>query len=97
VAAAPESVHTPLPLPQASVPVWHGADEGVHVDPAAHGTQAPLLQTIPVPQPAPFATLPVDVQMELPVAHDVVPAWQRLPPGVHGWPGAHVLQVPFEQ
>jgi hypothetical protein len=52
--------------------------------PFAHATHVPALHTIPEPQLVPFATLPVEVHTEAPVAHDVVPVRQTFPLGVHG-------------
>jgi hypothetical protein len=41
--------------------------------PFGRAMQEPLLQIFPVPQPVPFATLPVELHTDAPVAHDVVP------------------------
>jgi hypothetical protein len=95
--AEPESVQTGLPLLHESVPEWHGAEAGAQLDPTAQVTQVPLLQTMPFPQPVPLGTFPVDVQTDVPEAHEVVPVRHALPPGVHGWLGVHELHVPLKQ
>jgi len=80
---------TQFPEPQSLV------DE--QVEPFGRGTQAPALQIFPGAQLVPLATLPVDVQTEVPVAHDVVPFWQTLPPGMHPWLGVHAPHAPLKQ
>jgi hypothetical protein len=59
--------------------------------------QTPLLQDFPPPQFIPLGALPVILQIEVPVEHEVVPVWQTFPPGLHAVPGVHALQIPFEQ
>jgi len=49
-----DSVQTALPVVQTIVPVRQGLPVTVQLVPAAHGTHAPLLHTIPVPQLVPF-------------------------------------------
>lgn len=73
-------MHTATPVAHEYCPLWQGFVGG-HA-PVAHATQLPPLQTIPLPQGVPLLTLTTDVQTELPVAHDVVPILQRLPPGL---------------
>lgn len=69
---------------------------GVHADPFAHITQFPALHTRLFPHDVPFGALPVARHTELPVAHEVAPVLQMLPPGVHATPAAHVAQLPDE-
>ena len=58
----PDSVHTALPVEHDVVPVLHGFD-GWQPAFAVHGPQLPLLQTMFVPQVAPFERfVPVSVQ-----------------------------------
>jgi hypothetical protein len=90
------SLQTGVPVPQASVPLWQTL-LGLQLEPSAQVTQLPLLQTMPVPQLVPLATLPVAMHADVPVAQDVVPVAQTFPPGVQGWLGVHALQLPFEQ
>jgi hypothetical protein len=65
--------------------------------PFGRGTQLPPLQIFPGAQLVPLATLPVDVHTDVPVAHDVVPVWQTLPPGMHPWLGVHAPHAPLKQ
>jgi hypothetical protein len=84
--------HTPstqLPLPQ-SVPT-------LQVAPFGRTTHAPALHILPVPQLVPLATFDVNTQTDTPVAHDVEPFWQTLPPGVQPWLGVQLTHVPPEQ
>jgi hypothetical protein len=90
------SVQTGTPVPHANVPAWQTLF-GVHIEPFAHATHAPALQTLPEAQFVPLATLPVVVQTDAPVVHEVVPARHGFPPGVHGWLGVHTLQLPLMQ
>ncbi len=46
-------LQTAVPLAHETRPVPHGEASGVQSDPPAHGTQFPLLHTIPVPQRLP--------------------------------------------
>ncbi len=92
----PESVQTGTPVPHANVPAWQTLF-GVQAEPFAHTPHMPALQTLPVPQLVPLATLPVVVQTDAPVMHEVVPARHRFPLGVHGWLGVHMPQLPLKQ
>jgi hypothetical protein len=90
----PWSLQTGVPLLHASAPLWHGAAVGLQLVPAAHATHIPPLQTMPVPQPAPSAMLPVDMHTEAPVVQDVVPTLHIVPGGVHDLPAAQSTQAP---
>lgn len=69
----PAAVQTATPVVHAIAPSWHGSPVSVHASPAAQATQAPLLQTIPVPQTVPFACACwVSVQDAAPVAEQAV-------------------------
>ena len=46
------------------------------------------------PQDAPLVTLPVEPQVCAPVAQDVVPVWQVLPPGAQETPAVHATHAP---
>jgi hypothetical protein len=50
-----------------------------------------------VPQFVPFATLTVDPHTGWPVVHEIVPVWQRSPPGLQVMFGVQALQVPLKQ
>lgn len=52
----PVSLQTGAPDEQSMDPLWHGLD-GTHELPWAHAAHVPLSQTMPLPQPVPFATL----------------------------------------
>jgi hypothetical protein len=41
--------------------------------------------------------LPTPEQTGIPPAHEVFPAWQRLPPGLHGMPSAHATHFELWQ
>jgi hypothetical protein len=90
------SVQIGTPVPHANTPAWQTLF-GVHIPLFVHATQVPALQTSFAPQVLPLAALPVVVQTDAPVAHDVVPTRHMFPPGVHGWLGVHALQLPPEQ
>jgi hypothetical protein len=80
---------TQLPLPQ-SVPTVQAVPLGV-------ATQAPPMQILAVPHGVLSATFPVTPHTDEPVAHDVRPVWQTLPPGVQAWLGVQLLHAPPEQ
>ena len=50
-----------------------------------------------MPQCVPFATLTVDPHTGWPVVHEIVPVWQRSPPGLQVMFGVQALQVPLKQ
>ena len=62
---------------------------GLHGVPAVHGEQAPFEQTALVPHDVPLVTFVAPSQAVAPLAHDVVPAWHWLPPGLHTAPAVH--------
>jgi hypothetical protein len=64
---------------------------------AVHASHAPLLHTSPAPHVVPLPAFPVDLHVVCPVAHDVVPVWQRLPPGLQGVPAVQGEQAPLSQ
>jgi hypothetical protein len=90
-----ESLHTGVPVAQLNVPVWHVL-LGVHALPLLHVTQAPALHTMPVPHDVPAALLPLSMQTDAPVAHDVVPVLQELV-GWQATPAAHETHCPVLQ
>jgi hypothetical protein len=92
----PVSLQTDTPVEHDVDPVWHGLT-GVHAAFAVHALQEPLSQTALVPHVVPLARLvPVSLQTETPVEHDVVPVWQALA-GVHETPAVHGAQEPLSQ
>jgi hypothetical protein len=92
----PLTTHTELPVEQEVRPTLHGSG-GVHVAPAVHGTQLPVLHTWFIPQPVPLATaVPVSWQVALPVVQVSVPVWHGLV-GVQAPPAAHAMQAPLLQ
>jgi hypothetical protein len=94
VSLAPVSMQTGAPVEQTSVPLWQGF-AGLQAVPAAQATQLPPLQTMPVPHVVPSGRLPVVPQTEAPVAHDVVPALQTVPAGVHALLAAQAVHAPL--
>lgn len=58
---------------------------------------APLHVKFPAHEPIPLGTFDVNTHTDTPVAHDVVPFWQMLPPGVQPWLATQLLQVPLAQ
>jgi hypothetical protein len=89
------SVHTGDPLPQVSVPVWHGF-EGVHDAPLVHEPQTPAEQTWFVPHEVPFCWFPVSSHTGTPVPHEVFPTLHAFG-GWHAFPSAHGEQTPALQ
>jgi hypothetical protein len=70
------------------------APAGVHGVPAVHALQAPLLQTMFVPQVVPFDPgVIVSVHVDAPVEHDVVPRSHWLV-GVQDAPAVQAVHVP---
>jgi hypothetical protein len=72
--AFPDSLHSGAPALQTTVPTRHAA--GSHIIPEAHGTQAPLLHTMLLPQFFPLAAFPATWHCEAPLAHEVLPILQ---------------------
>jgi hypothetical protein len=94
-ARGPDSMHTGEPVAHDVVPALH-ALAGWQLEPAAHDTQVPALQTLSVPQEAPLASaLPVSVQAML-GEQTVMPAWQGFA-GTQIEPAEHVAQLPAWQ
>jgi hypothetical protein len=92
--AVPSSVHTGTPEVQEVDPVWQ-AFVGVQVAPVVHALHAPLSQTSFVPQEVPLvAAIPVSVQADAPVVHDVIPVWQAFA-GVHARPAVQGTHAPL--
>lgn len=62
-----------------------------------HAVQVPELQTMLLPHAVPFArAVPVSVQAEAPVEHDVSPVWHALL-GVHARPAVQAAHAPLLQ
>jgi hypothetical protein len=80
------SAHVDAPVEHDVRPLWHGL-LGVHAVPAVQLTHDPPEQTWLVPHAVPLvAFVPVSVQVEMPVAQEVAPAWHGFVEGVHAWP-----------
>jgi hypothetical protein len=77
------------------VPVRQALPPGVQLIPAVQATQFPPLQTWLVPQAVPSCALDGLVHVDKRPAHDVVPIWQTLPPGLQVAPSVHAPQVPL--
>ncbi len=60
-------------------------------------TQAPALQTCPVPQEVPFGAGPVGTQTGTPVEHEKVPALHGCPGGVQLPPAAQLTHWPVPE
>jgi hypothetical protein len=91
------SVHTGIPAVQLRLPLWHGEAVGVHAEPLAQDTQAPLLHTWLLPQFEPSLALPVCVQNDLPVVQEVLPALHVVPVGTQSTFSVHGKHAPPEQ
>jgi hypothetical protein len=93
VTLLPVSLHTGAPDAQTVDPVWHTL-VGVHDAPTVHELHDPLSHTSLVPQEVPLATfVPVSVQTDMPVEHDVTPV-SHLLGGVHDTPAVQALHTP---
>jgi hypothetical protein len=70
-----------------------GHDLGVplHVPPMHW---SPFVQALPSSQSVPSFALPVAMQDDWPVAQDVLPVWQTLPPGLHVAPETQGTHCP---
>jgi hypothetical protein len=67
------SVHTGLPLPQASAPTWQTA-VGVQVAPSSHAAQLPARHTKPSPHGVPSpAAMVVSTHSATPLVHETTP------------------------
>jgi hypothetical protein len=89
LSALPDSTHTTAPVAQEIIPVLHGF-EGWQLAPALHPLQIPPPHTWFIPHDVPSVTLPVSVQTEVPVEHDVVPVLH----GFDGWQPAFAVHGP---
>jgi hypothetical protein len=61
-----------------------------------HAAHAPV-QQIPALHPVPSAAFVAPPHVCVPVEHDVVPAWQTLPPGLHPTFAVHATHDPLSQ
>jgi hypothetical protein len=100
-----ESMHVWAPLVHDVMPALHLFGLLAHEDPATHALHRPALHTWLTPHAVPFETLAaVSVQVELPVAHEVVPTLhglgfaEQLPPEVQAAqvPALQTWLVPHE-
>jgi hypothetical protein len=88
----PVSVQIGTPVSQARVPLWQGFAGG-QLPPPAHAAHAPSAHTLPAPQLVPFALFPDGIQLDTPVAQDVVPTLHGSL-CVHDLPAAQATHVP---
>jgi hypothetical protein len=92
-ALLPVSVQTGEPVEHEMVASLH-AVEPVQLEPCMQFTHEPPEQTMFAPQLVPLAMVPVATQFAVPVVQEMVPVWQRLPPGMQLAPELHALQTP---
>jgi hypothetical protein len=92
-ATFPVSAQTEVPVAHEVAPVRHGL-AGVQLTPAVQEAQAPLLQTLFIPQDVPFATFPVSAQTGAPVRQEVAPVRQAFA-GVQAAPAVQAAHVPL--
>jgi hypothetical protein len=69
----------------------------LHESPALHATHDPPAQTMFVPHAVPLATIVAPLQLEPPDEQDVVPTWQRFPPGLQEDPDVQATHDPLLQ
>jgi hypothetical protein len=67
---------------------------GTQADPAEHGAQAPLPQTMLSPHAVPLGALPDSMQTGAPVLHAVVPLLHGLPGTTQSAPTMQAVHVP---
>jgi hypothetical protein len=95
LARFPDSMQNGDPVAHDVVPVLHVL-VGWQLEPAAHDTHVPALQTLSVPQPAPFASaLPLSTQAMF-GEQTVMPAWHGFA-GTQIDPAEHAAQAPALQ
>jgi hypothetical protein len=94
-AAFPVSPQTGAPVAQEIAPVRQ-AFAGVQSAPTVQAEQAPLPQTMLVPQDVPLETLPDSVQTAAPVSQVVVPVRHGLPLTLQLGPAVQLTQLPAE-
>jgi hypothetical protein len=94
-ATFPVSPQTEVPVAQEIAPVRQ-AFVGVQSAPAVQAVQAPLPQTMFVPQDVPLETLPDSVQTAAPVSQIVVPVRHALPLTLQLAPAVQLTQLPAE-
>lgn len=87
-------MHTGEPDEQSMYPMRHELLFGEQDAPLWQAVHVPPLQTMFVPHGAPFWTFVALVHTVSPVAHDVMPDWQRLPPGLHAAFAVQLVHVP---
>jgi len=92
-ATFPVSAQTDVPVAHDVAPVRQ-AFAGVQMTPAEQAVQAPLPQTMFVPQDVPLETLPDSVQTGAPVSQVVVPVRHALPLTLQLAPAVQLTQLP---
>ena len=89
--------HVETPPEHDVVPCWQRLPLGLHDWPAVQAVQAPLLHTMLVPHIVPFCTFVTLPHAIAPLAHEVVPVWQTLLPGLQIWPAVQATHEPLLQ
>jgi hypothetical protein len=92
--ALPLSMHFEAPVAQVVLPSLQA--DGSQAMPATQAVHSPLLHTRPVPQPLPLGALPLTLQTDVPVVHEVRPTLHGSLV-VHGTSGVQGAQVPLLQ
>jgi hypothetical protein len=90
-------VHTGEPVPHWMEALATQGSVEVQEAPWSQATQAPPLQTWPVPQNVPFGAGPVGTHTGTPVEHEKVPVLQGLPGGVQLPPAAQLTHCPVPE
>jgi len=90
------SVQVAMPVAHDCLPAWH-ALAGLQSLPSTQTTHAPALQTMPLmpagEQFVPAGLLPLSIQTELPVVHEVTPVL-HVALGWQAWLAAHTTHIP---
>ncbi len=80
---------------------WASPGQTRHIEPHAEPllvvSMHEPLQHEPLVHGVPSDRFPESVHTDWPVAHDVVPAMQSLPAGLHAAPAMHSVHAPFAQ
>jgi hypothetical protein len=96
-ATLPSAIQVAAPEEQEMMPVWQTLPAGLHATPGVQLTHAPLSQISLAPHDVPFATLPSATQIAAPEEHEMMPAWQTLPAGLHATPEVQLTHAPLSQ
>jgi hypothetical protein len=97
VAFVPHAFPQVLQLLLSLVVFTHVPEQSVSPLGQPHVPPAHTMPDPEAPQAVPFAAFPADVHVETPPAHEVVPVWHTLPPGLQGRPAVHGPHWPSSQ